>query len=70
MVVLHFGIINLVALVVEELVGLEDRIVGMIEGLRPVYTGDFCRDLKCDFLLLEDVKEYITKEYCHRLTYI
>jgi hypothetical protein len=27
------------------------------EALRPVYTGDFCCDFSCDFLLLEDVKE-------------
>ena len=26
--------------------------------LRPVYMGDFCCDIRCDFLLLEDVKEY------------
>ena len=26
--------------------------------LRPVYTGDFCCDFSCDFLLLEDMKEY------------
>ena len=26
--------------------------------------GDFCFDFKCDFLLLKDVKEYITEGYC------
>jgi hypothetical protein len=28
-----------------------------IINTRPVYTGDFCCDFSCDFLLLEDVKE-------------
>ena len=53
-----------------------DVTMGSLDGaetcelVRPVYTGNFCRDVKCDFLLLKDVKEYISKEYCHRLTYI
>ena len=25
-----------------------------VDVLRPVYTGDFCCDFSCDFLLLED----------------
>jgi hypothetical protein len=29
----------------------------MTSPLRPVYTGDFCCDFSCDFLLLEDVKK-------------
>jgi hypothetical protein len=34
--------------------------------LRPVYTGDFCCDFSCDFLLSEDVKKLMIYE-CSRL---
>jgi hypothetical protein len=30
-----------------------------MQPLRPVYTGDFWCDFSCDFLLLEDVKEWV-----------
>ena len=35
--------------------------------LRPVYTGDFCCDFRCDFLLLEDGKEWMSYK-CSRLS--
>jgi hypothetical protein len=31
-----------------------------------IYTGDFCCDFNCDFLLLEDVKEWVSYK-CSRL---
>jgi hypothetical protein len=31
------------------------------------YTGDFCCDFSCDFLLLEDVKEWMSYK-CSRLS--
>jgi hypothetical protein len=34
------------------------KIASVNGPLRPVYTGDFCCDFSCDFLLLEDMKEY------------
>ena len=33
---------------------------------RPVYTGDFCCNFSCDFLLLEDVKKWMSYK-CSRL---
>jgi hypothetical protein len=42
------------------------KVVFRSADLRPVYTGDFCCDFRCDFLLLGDVKEW-TSYKCSRL---
>ena len=40
---------------------------GLLAQLRPVYTNDFCCDIRCDFLLLRDVKEWISYKCSRRM---
>ena len=53
----------------KEKIALEIRVkVASVNG--HVYTGDFCCDFGCNFLLLNDVKELDTQQSCYEIWYL